>query len=252
MAKTRCPICGATHKEDAHQCRICGAVMDGTVDQRGAVALQTRPATGKKKGIGAVALPGIAAVAVILVLAIVLGFTTGDLSAAKIRDEIPFLRTHSDGWVKVDDPQGGFTVEMPSSRQTTSAAFDSATNGRLTGWTAPIGSETTLVVLYGKVTTLPNETSIATLQRVVDADVARTKSTSGTREVKLDKQTQTDFRGYPAIEYQLSGNDVYGKYGYEKAVVFLKGDQLYSLASLSIYKDHPQYDRFVNSFAFTG
>jgi len=106
-------------------------------------------------------------------------------------------------------------------------------------------------VLYGKVTTLPNETNTATLQRVVDADVARTKSTSGTREVKVDKQTETNFRGYPAIEYQLSGNDVYGKYGYEKAIVFLKGDELYSLASLSIYRDHPQYDRFVNSFEFT-
>ena len=251
MAKNRCPYCGANHKDSVHQCRLCGAVMDGTVEQPGGVAVQTRTTTTKKKGTSSFALIGIITVAVILLLAIVLGFTTGDLSAAKIRDRIPFLRTTSDGWVKDDAPAGGFTVDMPSSRQTTSAAFEAATNGRLTGWTAPIGSETTLVVLYGKVTPQADETNTALLQRVVDGDVSRTKASAGSREVKLVKQTETNFRGYPAVEYELSGTDVYGKFGYEKAIVFLKGDELYSLASLSVYQDHPQFDRFQSSFAFT-
>jgi hypothetical protein len=250
MAKYRCPICGANHKDPVHQCRLCGAVMDDTVDHAGAVALRARPTTEKKKGLAGFALVGVITVAVILLLAIVMGFTTGDLSVAKVRDKIPFLRTTSDGWMKVDDPEGGFTVEMPSSRQTTSAVFEAATNGRLTGWTATIGSETTLVVLYGKVAMQPDETSTAALQRLVDKDVSDTKAAAGTRQVKLEKQTETNFRGYPAIEYEISGRDVYGKYGYEKAIVFMKGDEFYSLASLSIYQDHPQFDRFQSSFEF--
>ena len=251
MAKYRCPICGANHKVAAHQCRLCGAVMDGTVDQMAGVAVQTRPPMQKKKGTAGFAAIGVLAVLVILVLAVALGFTSGDLSVSKIRDRIPFLRTTDDGWVKVDDPEGGFTVQMPSSRRTTSGLFDAATSGRLTGWSATIGTDTTLAVVYGKITTLPGETSGAALQRVVDLDVTRSKAVSTVRNVTVDKQTVTNFRGYPAIKYTVSGNDVSGRYGYEKAIVFLKGDTVYSLASLSVYRDHPQFDRFANSFQFT-
>jgi hypothetical protein len=251
MAKHPCPICGANHKDAVHQCRLCGAVMDGTVDPMGGVAVQTRAPSTKKKGTGGFAAIGLLAVLVILLVAIALGVTSGDLSVGKIRDRIPFLRTTNDGWVKVDDPEGGFRVDMPSSRRTTSALFDAATTGRITGWSATIGTDTTLAVLYGKITVQPGESGGAALQRFADLDVSQRKAVNTIRNVTVDKQTVTTFRGYPAIAYTVSGNDVSGKYGYEKTIVFLKGDMAYSLASLSVYRDHPQFDRFANSFHFT-
>jgi len=36
-----------------------------------------------------------------------------------------------------------------------------------------------------------------------------------------------------------------------KADILVKGDTIYTLASNSIYKDHPQWDRFTDSFQFT-
>jgi hypothetical protein len=51
--------------------------------------------------------------------------------------------------------------------------------------------------------------------------------------------------------YELSGVDINGDCGYQKAIIFVKGDTIYTLASNSIYKDHPQWDRFTGSFHFT-
>ena len=254
MAKNRCPYCGANHKEPVHQCRLCGAVIDGTVDQRGGVALQARTQVKTKpKAMGRLAVFGLLAVAVILVGAVALGLTSGDLSVGKLRDRIPFLRTSNDGWVKVDDPEGGFTVEMPSSRQTGSTPFPPAANGQLTGWAADIGPETNLAVLYGKITTPAGETSTATLNRVVDAAIAidTADAAAKNRSVVVGKRDDTNLRGYPAIIYNVSGIDQNGQYGYEKTIVFLKGDQLYVMGESTVYKDFPHFDRLVNSFQFT-
>jgi hypothetical protein len=227
--------------------------MDGSVDAPSGVAVKARPVAQKKKGLGGIAVFGVLTVAAIAIGAIVLGFTTGDLSIGKLRNKVPLLTTHDDGWVKVEDPEGGFTVDMPSSRQTNSTPFASAQNGRLTGWSAAIGVETNLYVYYGKIAPQPGETAKGTLNRMVDEDIARTTANSAAagHSVSLGKRTDTDFRGYPAVLYDLKGTDVNGQYGYEKAIMFLKGDQLYSIASLSVYKDHPQFDRLANSFVFT-
>jgi hypothetical protein len=253
MAKYRCPSCGASHKDQPHQCRLCGAIMDGTVDQRSPVAVQSRPIIEKKKGMGSLAMVGLVAVAVIVVLAVALGFTSGDLSTASLRDKIPFLRVTNDGWVKVDDPEGGFTVEMPSSRQTGSAKFPPAANGQLTGWVADIGPETSLAVLYGKLDSTEGETSTATLNRVVDADIAQSQAEADAagRVLTVGKRTETNFRGYPAVVYDVSGVTQDDQYGYNKNLVFLKGDELYVIGESTIYKDYPHFDRLVNSFQFS-
>ena len=84
MAKYRCPICGANHKDSPHQCRLCGAVMDGTVELP--ASNTTTDPTGDDQEEGHRQLrpdrrssPSL----VIAVLAIVLGFTNGDLSAGR-------------------------------------------------------------------------------------------------------------------------------------------------------------------------
>jgi hypothetical protein len=254
MAKNRCPICGATHKDPPRQCRLCGQVMDGTVaTPTSTTATMTRPVATKKKGVGSFVLIGVAAVLVIAVLAILLGFTSGDLSASRLRDRVPFLRTTDDGWVQVDDADGGFTVEMPSNRQQGSTPFPSAENGRLVGWTATIGTDTSLAVYFAPLVPVDGETAKGTVNRMVDEAIFQTEIVSAqhNHDTQVIKRTDTDFRGYPAVVYELSGVDINGDYGYQKAIIFVKGETIYTLASNSIYKDHPQWDRFTSSFQFT-
>jgi hypothetical protein len=202
--------------------------------------------------VAGIAVIGIVTVAVIAIAAIALGLTSGDLGVGSLRDRIPFLRSNTDGWVKVEDPEGGFTVEMPSNRQADSVAFPLARNGRLTGWTASIGTETDLSVHYGTIEPQPGETARGTLNRMVDViSFASGVSANSSRNMTFQKRTDTDFAGYPAIEYQIKGTDVNGKNGYESSIIFMKGDVLYSLSSRSVYPDQPQFDRFANSFTFT-
>jgi hypothetical protein len=253
MAKNRCPICGATHKEAPRQCRLCGHVMDGTVAMPVSAGTMTRTVQTKKKGVGGFVLIGIIGVLAIAVLAVLLGFTKGDLSAGSLRDRIPFLKTTDDGWVKVDDAEGGFTVEMPSNRQAGTTPFPPAENGRLTGWTATIGSDTSLAVYYAPLVPVDGETGKGTVNRMVDEAIAQTTAVSAqhNHDTQLIKRTDTSFQGYPAVVYDLSGVDINGDFGYQKAIIFVKGDTIYTLASNSIYQDHPQWDRFTGSFQFT-
>ncbi|MGZ4715507.1 MAG: hypothetical protein ACXWCB_02270 [Acidimicrobiales bacterium] len=254
MAKNRCPICGATHKDPPRQCRLCGHVMDGTVSMPSvSTTTMARPVAAKKKGVGSFMLIGVVAVVVIAVLAILLGFTKGDLSAGSIRNRIPFLRHQDDGWVQVDDAEGGFTVEMPSNRQAGSTPFPPAQNGRLTGWTATIGTDTSLAVYYAPLVPVDGETAKGTVNRMVDEAIDQTKvmSAQHNHDTQLIKRTDTTFQGYPAVVYTLSGVDINGQFGYQKAIIFVKGDTIYTLASNSIYQDHPQWDRFTGSFHFT-
>lgn len=254
MAKYRCPICGATHKEQPRACRLCGQVMDGTVAMpNSSTATMTRPIGTKKKGIGSFVLIGVIAVLVIAVLAVLLGFTSGDMSAGRLRDRVPFLRTHDDGWVQVDDAEGGYTVEMPSNRQPGSTPFPSAENGRLTGWTATIGTDTSLAVYSAPLVPVDGETAKGAVNRLVDEAIAQTEvvSASHNHDTQVLKRTDTNFQGYTAVVYDLQGVDINGDYGFQKAIIFVKGDTIYTLASNSIYKDHPQWDRFTGSFHFT-
>ena len=155
--------------------------------------------------------------------------------------------------MKVDDPDGGFTVEMPSNRTAGTTPFAPAENGRLTGWTATIGSDTSLAVYYAPLVPVDGETAKGTVNRMVDEAIAQTTAVSAqhAHDTQLIKRTDTSFQGYPAVVYELSGVDINGDYGYQKAIIFVKGDTIYTLASNSIYKDHPQWDRFTGSFHFT-
>jgi hypothetical protein len=208
--------------------------------------------TQKKKGVGGFVVIGVLAVLVIALLAVLLGFTSGDLSAGALRDKVPFLRTHDDGWVKVDDAEGGYTVEMPSNHQASSTPFPSAENGRLTGSTATIGTDTSLAVYHAPLVPVDGETPKAAVNRLVDEAIAQTTIVSAqhNHDTQVLKRSDTTFRGYPAMLYELQGVDINGQYGYQKAIIFVKGDAVYTLASNSIYQDHPQWDRFTGSFQF--
>ena len=245
MAKYRCPQCGAGHKDPPATCRLCGFVMDGSVGE--VTPQRTAAAQEEKKGVSSMMGIGLAVVAVLALLAVVLGFTTGGLSYGRIRNKVgewvPALASNDDGWKKVTDTEGGFTIEMPGEATAISVVYPPVENGRMVGWSAHIGTDTQLSVQYGKVIAVPGENSQATLNRLGDAWVAG----GGT----VDKRTDTTFQGYPALDYKISKVTLFGKSASQRTILFLKGDTVYVLQSQSIYPDNPSFPRFANSMHFT-
>lgn len=245
MAKYRCPQCGAGHNDPPATCRLCGYVMDGTV---GTVTPQrTAVATKQRKGFGSIVLIGVGVVLVLGVLAVVLGFTSGDLSYGRVRNKVgewvPALSSNDDGWTKVTDTEGGFTIDMPGEATAISVVYPPVENGRMIGWSAHIGTDTQLTVQYGKVIPVAGENTQATLNRLGDAWIYG----SG----QVDKRTETTYQGYPALDYKIKNITLFGTQAYQRTVMFLKGETFYVLQSQSIYPDNPSFPRFANSMHFT-
>ena len=96
---------------------------------------------------------------------------------------------------------------MPSNRQTGSTPFPPAENGRLTGWTATIGTDTSLAVYYGPLVPVDGETTKGTVNRMVDEAIAQTTAVSAqhNHDTQLIKRTDTTFQGYPAVVYDALG-----------------------------------------------
>jgi rubredoxin len=249
MAKYRCPSCGAAHKDPPGTCRLCGYVMDGSV----AIPTQSnvaRPVEVQKKGVASIALIGIILVVVLVGAAIVLNVTSGSSTINKAVDKLPGAPLASDGWKRVSDTQGGFSVELPPGPVTTSVPFAPSTNGQLTGWLGSIGDapsyDTQLYVVYGKVTTNPGETGEDTIARLGDAKIAQ--------DGFVESRTHTSFQGYPAIRYTINRVEFAGQTGYENALLFLKGDELFVVESLSIYPKEPattEFNRVVGTLSFS-
>ena len=245
MAKYRCPQCGAGHKDPPATCRLCGYVMDGTVDT--VTPQKTAAPMKEKKGIGGMVLVGLGFVIGLGILAVVLGFTTGGLSYGRIRNKVgewvPSLASKDDGWNQVADAEGGFTIDMPGEATADYVLYPPVENGRMVGWSAHIGTDTRLTVEYGKVIPVPGENAQATLNRLGDAWIY------GTGEV--DKRTDTTFQGYPALDYKIKNIPLFGKDASQRTIMFLKGQTLYVLQSQSIYSDNPSFPRFKDSMTFT-
>jgi hypothetical protein len=189
-----------------------------------------------------VALIGVLAIGV---LALVMGFTGSNDFVDNVRDKIPGLEvSSSDGWSELDDPSGGFIAEMPDEREKKFVQFAPAANGRLDQWSSVIGAETDLTISYGKVSRPDGQSVKAAL--VDYADMWAT-----TIGGKVDNTEETTFRGYNAIELDVRDLTYGDQIATARALLTLKGDTLYVIQSLSVYPDHPQYGRLVNSFVFT-
>jgi rubredoxin len=250
MAKYRCPSCGAAHKDPPATCRLCGYVMDGSVE----IPTQSNqaPATvvTKKRGAGSLAIIGVIIVVVLAVGALALHVVSGGSTVNKVVDKIGIKGT-PDGWKTVTDPQGGFTVSLPPDAATTSVGFAPADNGQLTGWLATVGEapqvDTQIYVLYGKIHPNPGESAEDTVSRLGDAKMAADGGF-------IESRTQTTFQGYPAIQYTINRISFQGVQGYENAMLFLKGDELYVVETLSIYPGDPantEFNQVLSSLQFT-
>jgi hypothetical protein len=244
MSKYRCPVCGATHKDQPTKCRLCGQDMSGSSTVP-AYTGGSRQAIDKKGGLGSLALIGIIGVLAIGILAIVLGFTGSNSFIDNIRDKIPGLQVdEKDGWTSLDDPSGGFIAQMPEGREKEFVAFAPAANGRLDQWSSVIGNETDLTISYGKVTKADGQSANAAL-----ASFADTWAT--TLGGKIEDTKETGFQGYPAIDVGVRDLTYEGQAATAKAMMILRGDTLYVIQSESIYNDHPQYGRLLGGFQFT-
>lgn len=244
MSKYRCPVCGATHKEQPEKCRLCGQDMSGA-STIPAYTGGSRQAAEAKGGLGSLMLLAIAGVLAIGILAVVLGFTGSNNFIDNIRDKIPGLQTDkADGWTTLDDPSGGFVAQMPEGREKQFVAFPPAANGRLDQWSATIGDETDLTISYGKVTKADGQSANAAL-----ASFAGTwASTLGG---KIQDTNETSFQGSPALDVSIRDLTYSDESATAKAMMVLRGDTIYVIQSESIYNDHPQYGRLLGGFQFT-
>jgi hypothetical protein len=250
MAKYRCPSCGASHKEATTTCRLCGYIMDGSVEIPTNVA-QARAPIEKKSGLGTIALIGLLVVVVLGAGAVIFHITSGNATVAKVIDKIPGQAATPDGWKTVTDAEGGFTVLLPPNPTPTSVKFPAADNGQLSGWLATIGSppqvDTQLYVIYGKIHPRPGEKAADTVTRLGNTKMALDGGFVESKEL-------TTYQGYPAIQYTINRVDFEGQQGYENAMMFLKGDQLFVVESLSKYSGDPadsEFNQVLNSLTFT-
>ncbi len=250
MAKNRCPSCGAAHKEPPGTCRLCGYVMDGSVETAMPSEVPRATVATKKRGVGSLALIGVLIVVVLGVAALALHVVNGSSQVNKAIEKIGIHGT-TNGWKTVTDPEGGFTVSLPPTAAATSVSFAPADNGQLTGWLATIGEPpsvaTQIYVLYGKVHAIPGESGEDTVSRLGDAKMAADGGF-------IESRTQTTYQGYPAINYTINRITFQGGNGYENAMLFLKGDELYVVETLSIYSGDPadaEFNAVLNSLQFT-
>ncbi len=249
MAKNRCPSCGAAHKEPPGTCRLCGYVMDGSVETPLPSSVPRTVST-KKRGATSLAVIGVIIVLVLAVAALALHVVSGGSTVNKVVDKIG-IHGVTNGWKTVTDPEGGFTVSLPPTAAATSVSFGPADNGQLSGWLATVGDpptiDTQIYVLYGKVHANPGESAEDTVTRLGDAKMAADGGF-------IESRKQTTYQGYPAIQYTINRITFQGGNGYENALLFLKGDELYLVETLSVYPDQPATDEFnsvLNSLHFT-
>jgi hypothetical protein len=250
MAKYRCPSCGASHKDAPTSCRLCGYIMDGSVEIPTGGA-QARAPIEKKGGLGGIALIGLLVLVVLGAGAVIFHYTSGNNTVAKVIDKLPGQSAPPDGWKTITDAEGGFTVSLPPNPQPTSVKFPAADNGQLTGWVGTVGEapqiDTQLYVLYGKIHPKPGEKASDTVARM------------GKLKMSLDpgfieSQQVTTYQGYPAVQYTINRVKFGNEQGYENALLFLKGDQLFVVESISKYSGDPadaEFNQVLNSLTFT-
>jgi hypothetical protein len=244
MAKYRCPICGAAHKEPPTHCRLCGQ------DMRDAAFVPTTPkgarvATKPRKGTLRIAVLGAVAVLAILVLALVFGFRGDDAEFVdEVQEQLPGREsTEGVGWSALTDEAGGYVVELPDARTQQFAPFVASSTGRVEQWVAPIGDETQLSVSYAPVAVPSGQDESLTVSTLADEWAA---SLGG----DVDRRDEVDYSGSPGNVITVDGLRYDDQPASARALVVLRDGRVYVVQSLSIYPDHPQFTRVANSLRF--
>lgn len=243
MSKYRCSRCGATHRNEAKSCRLCG--MDLTGEHIPLYTKEARQDTGRRRGIGSLAAWGALGVLAIGALAVGLGLTDQDESVRDVAQDVPGLDlTSPDGWQAVEDPEGEIVFDLPGTATQTEAAFSGTADGQATAWTAEILDETVIVVLYGD---LPPEPEGSTDRLRLEALADTWAADQGT--TVRDSSVGT-FRGQPSIDVELdrwpTDDPRPGR-----AYLILRDDRVYVVQVHSIYPELSQFPRVLESLEFT-
>lgn len=247
MSKYRCPLCGATHKDQAERCRLCGQSM-----APGAVATTvSRPAEPVRaaRGTKGVVLIGAGLVMAVLGVAVVVGVVQAN---RQIRVAEDLVIGPADGWTVQTDEEGGFAVELPGTRTRESEVAAVTDDGRATAWTAELGDDAELKVAWGEVAPAYTDGAPvrpAAIRYLRDTTVARWLAGNrlDTTFVTVD---EGGAGGLPAVTVRTTQARLalQGREAYSRATFALDGTRLYVLQVVTIYRDAPQLDRMVASF----
>lgn len=242
MAKYKCPVCGAAHKEKPEKCRLCGQSMvsaSAVPDNIGGV----KQVAEKRKGLASVMLIALGGVVVIGLVAVILGLVPSNKVTDGIRDVIPGLKDESkDGWRPIEATNGSFTAEMPGDATYRRVPFNAA-GAQMEVAAVKLGSETELSIASGTITRQGDETDKDLLERLAGAWA----QDSG---FEVSSQKETSFAGYPARLVDQNQGKFLGKTAEQRTLLVLADDVLYVIQSTSVYPDQPQFDRLASTVVF--
>jgi hypothetical protein len=257
MSKYRCPICGATHKAEVANCRLCGQSMAPNAipayQQDVAHELHT------DKSIKGVALIGLAVAVAIIAGAIVFGVIRPTKQIEKATDFVTGDR--HDGWASTSSDAGKFVVDMPGDVTKETVDLAITDTGKVTGVTAYVplkaSAETYLLVGSGPVT-LPSGTAgtalnAAAAQNYLKDTIVQRWLVANDIELLEVESTQTAVAGYPALQFKTLAPKakLLGKDAFAQVTLVLKGSTLYVIQTISVFKDAGQQDRMLSTFGIT-
>ena len=239
MAKNRCPSCGAAHKEPPCDCRLCGYVMDGSVEPPTRWPRTTPGRWRQEEGRGQPghhrrARGGCCWPAGALALHVTSGGST--VEQGRREDPGPAGVTTTAGR-RSPTPRAGSPSSCRRGRShlghlrrrptTASSPAGSATIGR------PPRSTRSSTSLYGKVHPAPGEAAEDTVTAGrrqdgrLDGGIIESRTAAPPSRATRPSSTRSTACCSRAAT------------GYENALLFLKGDELYVVQSLSIYSGNP-------------
>jgi hypothetical protein len=258
MSKYRCPICGATHKSEVAQCRLCGQSMAPNAIP--AYSQEVAQEIHTDKSIKGVALIGLAVVAAIVVGAVIFGVIHPTKQIAVASDFV--TGDKHDGWTTATSDAGKFVVDLPGDVTKESVDLPITDTGKVTGVTTYVplkaGADTYLLVGSGPIT-LPSTTTgsgmSAAAARNYLKDTIVPKWLAANNLELLEVQVQeTTVAGYPALSFTTLAPKakLQNKDAFAQVTLVLQGSTIYVIQTISVFKDAEQQAHMVGTFGITG
>jgi hypothetical protein len=249
MATYRCPVCGASHKQEPKACRLCGYRMGEEIGTLITTETGTKPLIRTKGGFKRPMIAAIIGVAIIAGGAVALGAVRGD-SVEDVGEAIPFLDQDTpDGWAALSVPEVDLATEFPKINEPGTLSLSDAEGGELTTVEADAG-EIHLIVGHG------------TVGKGGDDHKERLRDLASGLGLDLDDAALVEdvsVRGLPALQVQVDHPPVEGSYSTTDDYLILKGDDLILLRAesptnnLSAEPEPPeQLERIVGKVRITG
>src|SRR5690606_10843475 len=148
MSTYRCPLCGASHKDDAERCRLCGQSLKADTVAVAPPRATTGPVRAQR-GIKGVVLIGLGLVIALGAVAVAFGLVQEN---KQVRQAKELVTGPVDGWSTQEDHEGRFRVDLPGTRTRSLMPVAGADDGTVTAWAASVGDDTDLVAGWGTVT----------------------------------------------------------------------------------------------------